>query len=130
MNTGSPVAIGRSMAFPAQQNWFICRNLAAVIINICFKIGAIMAIETAHIQSVVKDHIPVRTERHMKCAGNFYSSVTFIGRGFEINMALVASVQELRKIKRQPWRPANWRGIKPVLRFRYYIPAHQPVFVN
>jgi hypothetical protein len=113
-----PVVVGYAVAFSAEHNGLIAGNLAAVVINIGFQIGTIMAVETAQIQSVIKNHVPVCTEGQMKCTRCIEILVTLACRGLFLNMADIASIKKLIKIKLQARFTANRGVIKPVPRRR------------
>ena len=66
MYTCLPVSVGYPVTLPAQKDRFIARYLAAVVINICCQVCAVMAVEAAHVQPVIEHHITVRTERHVE----------------------------------------------------------------
>ena len=85
------------------RNVAIVRNVlnffAAIVIYVCFQIGTIMAVETAKVQSVIEDHIPMCTEGQMKCAWCLEIFIAFTRWGLYINMAHITSINKLNKIK-------------------------------
>ena len=66
MDTCIPVTIGYSVAFPAETGWLIFRDHSAIMIGICIRIVAVVAIEASEIQTVGKKHILVGTERKVR----------------------------------------------------------------
>ena len=66
MDTGFPVTIGYPVTFPAETGGLIFRDHSAIMIGICIRIVAVMAIEAPEIQTVGKKHILVSTERKVR----------------------------------------------------------------
>jgi hypothetical protein len=77
MSTCFPVTVRCTMTLSAQQDRLIAGNFTAIVVYICFQIGTIMAVETAEIQSVIKNHLPMCAERQMKCAWCFEIFIAF-----------------------------------------------------
>jgi hypothetical protein len=53
------------MTFPAQQNWLIIGDFAAIMVNIGLQVLKVVAVITAKIQAMVKNHILVCAERQV-----------------------------------------------------------------
>ena len=62
MDTGVPITIGYPVTFSAEAGWLVPGNHTAIMVGICIRIVAVVAIEAPEIQPVGKKHILVGTE--------------------------------------------------------------------
>jgi len=77
-----PITVEHPVTLSAQQHRLISGYRTAVVIDICFQICAVMAVEAAQVQPVVESHITVCAERHVECARNPEILIAVIRRDF------------------------------------------------